>query len=125
MIRNDLEALLSTRSEKKPGIRFKSSAFGGRSKHTNFFAQISPDSWLNYDIDAKANPVFIKKLVMSAIDIMITFCARVKTENVIIVDDAIPGRQVQTDLWCVERDWRETSDKFSESFPRVNTKAIF
>ena len=40
-MRDDLEALLRARSEKKLSARFRFSAFGDLSKHTNFFAQMS------------------------------------------------------------------------------------
>ena len=87
LARGKAGAQLSQRPEKKQGVRFGYSAFASEHGQAHLFAQISPDSWLNYDIEARANPVFIKELVMSPIDFEITFRTRGKTENEVATDE--------------------------------------
>lgn len=79
---------VSLRPAKKHGVHFWYAAFAREPGELPVFAQLSPDSWLHYDIEARASPVFIKELVMSPIDFEISFRTRGKTENEILVDDA-------------------------------------
>ena len=68
---------INIRPEKQKKVKYRYTATKDGSKCVNYFAQISPDSWINYNIDAQAKPVFIKELNMSPIDIEITFRTRV------------------------------------------------
>ena len=69
------------RPDKKNGVKYKYSSFGGSENTSSVYAQISTNSWLNYDLNATANPVYIKELVMSPIDFELTYRTRGKTEN--------------------------------------------
>ena len=62
---------LRFRPEKRKGVSYKYQAYGVQRE----------GDWLNYDIDARDNPVFIQEMVMSPIDFEITFRTRFKTEN--------------------------------------------
>ena len=69
------------RPDKKNGVKYKYSSFGGSENTSSVYAQISTNSWLNYDLNATANPVYIKELVMSPVDFELTYRTRGKTEN--------------------------------------------
>jgi len=84
--------------ERRFGIWFNFVAFSDDAESVPLFAQMSSNSWCNYDIDARANPVFIEELVMSPIDIEITFRTRVKSEN-----ELIGGLQGNDDTSAVMR----------------------
>lgn len=45
--------------ERRQGTWFRFSTPSGDGAYVPLFAQMSPDSWRNYDIDVRANPVFI------------------------------------------------------------------
>lgn len=45
--------------ERRQGTWFHFSTPSGDGAYVPRFAQMSPDSWRNYDIDVRSNPVFI------------------------------------------------------------------
>lgn len=68
---------INIRPERQKKVKYRYTATKDGSKCVNYSAQISPDSWINYNINAQAKPVFIKELNMSPIDMEITFRTRV------------------------------------------------
>ena len=83
---------LMVKPAKRNGTKYKYSSFGGPECLSSMYAQISPDSWLNYNLDDTTNPIFIKELVMSQIDFELTFRTRGKTENEVTEKEGPRGK---------------------------------
>jgi len=67
--------------EERESVRYRYSASREPEQFVNRLVTSQPDSWFNASINSRSNPVFIKELVMSPIDIQISLKTRVKADQ--------------------------------------------